>query len=138
MNAVVDTSVLVRYLIGDPPHLFQKAIQIVDSGEPIVVTEVVLVETAYALKTFYAIPRASIVDSLIAFLQKDNIAVLGYEKQLVTHAMLLCRPSGRVSFGDALIWAAARSNGIDIVYTLDNKFPRDGIQVRDTPQSKNP
>ncbi|MBI4197967.1 MAG: PIN domain-containing protein [Chloroflexi bacterium] len=132
MSAVVDTSVLVRYLTGDPPEQARKAINIIDSRESLLVTEVALVETAHALRTFYAVPRTAIVDSLIVLLQKENLAVLGREKNLVMQALLLCRPSGRVSFGDALIWAAARSGGIQVVYSLDDKFPRGGIEVRDT------
>ncbi|MBI4312338.1 MAG: PIN domain-containing protein [Chloroflexi bacterium] len=132
MSALVDTSVLVRYLTGDPPHLASQAIGIMDSSEPLLVTEVALVETAYALRTFYAVPQASIVDSLIGLLQKENVSIFGRDKNLIVQALLLCRPSHRVSFGDALIWAAARSGGIQVVYSLDDKFPRVGIEVKDT------
>lgn len=42
----------------------------------------------------------------------------------------MCRPSGRVSFGDAMVWAAARSAGVEVVYTFDRRFPSVGIEVR--------
>lgn len=45
-------------------------------------------------------------------------------------ALLLCSPSGRVSFSDALVWAMARGVGTgSVVYTLDRRFPRLGIEV---------
>lgn len=44
-------------------------------------------------------------------------------------ALLLCGPSGGVSFADALVWAAARSEADAAVYSLDERFPDDGIRV---------
>lgn len=44
-------------------------------------------------------------------------------------ALLLCRPSGQVSFADALVWAAARSQANAAVYSLDERFPDEGITV---------
>jgi predicted nucleic acid-binding protein len=43
-------------------------------------------------------------------------------------ALLLCRRR-RVSFGDALIWAAALASGVKRVYTLDARFPEEEIAV---------
>ena len=42
----------------------------------------------------------------------------------------VCRPSGRVSFADALIWAAAHMTPGKVVYSLDERFPADGVEVR--------
>jgi predicted nucleic acid-binding protein len=44
-------------------------------------------------------------------------------------ALLLCRPSRRVSFGDALIWAAALASGVKRVYALDARFPEEELAV---------
>ena len=49
------------------------------------------------------------VDGLIALLRKANIDTFRLDKDLVLEALLLCRPLGRVSFADALVWAVARS-----------------------------
>ena len=42
---------------------------------------------------------------------------------------MLCRPSGRVSFADALVWAAARSQTDASVYSLDERFPDEGSRA---------
>ena len=68
-------------------------------------------------------------DSLIDFLQKRNVAVSGLDKGTVIQALMLARPSKRVSFADAMVWAAARSADAP-VYSLDERFPTDRIQVR--------
>ena len=128
MRPLVDTSVVVRYLTGDPPELAERAARILDGG-PVALTDVVLVEAAYVLTTVYGVERAQVVDALVAFLQKENVAVTGHKKETFISALLLCRPSKRVSFADALIWAAAKEEGAP-VYTLDRRFPEDGVEVR--------
>ena len=130
MSGFLDTSVVVRYLTGDPPESAEQAAKIIDEVDDLLVTDVVLTETAYVLTSVYQVPREVAVDHLIAFLQKENISPFALDKSLVLHALLLCRPSGRVSFADAMVWAAARSAGSQVVYSLDERFPGDGMEVR--------
>ena len=130
MSGLLDTSFMVRYLTGDPPELAARVAQVIDGEERLVVTDLVIAETAYVLTSVYRVAREVLVDSLMAFLQKRNIDVWPISKDLALDALLLCRPSGRVSFADAMIWAAARS-GEGVVYSLDRRFPNDGIDVRE-------
>ena len=121
---------VVRYLTGDSPELAERAAKIIDGEETIYITDVVIVETAYVLTGVYGIARSLVVDNLITLLQKENILLFALDKSKVLQALLLCRSSGRISFGDALIWAAARSMGDSVIYTLDERFPNNGIEVR--------
>ncbi len=130
MSGLLDTSMLVRYLTGDPPDLAERAAQVIDREQELQVSDVVIAETAYVLTSVYKIPREAVVDYLILFLQKSNIQPFALDKDLLLQALLLCRPSGRVSFADALVWAAAQSTQAKIVYTLDDRFPRHGVEVR--------
>lgn len=126
---------VVRYLTGDPPELADRAAQVIDAVDTLGVTDIVLAETAYVLTSVYRVSRAIVVDHLIAFVQKKNIATVGLDKGAVLQALLLCRPSGRVSFADAMVWAAAQSSGVRVVYTLDDRFPHDGLELRTLPPS---
>ena len=83
--------------------------------------------------TYYSLPRETVVDVLIALLERENIDTFRLEKPLALQALQLCRPSGRISFPDTLIWAAARPAGGATVYSLDRRFPSDGIEVRSAP-----
>lgn len=130
MSGLLDTSMLVRYLTGNTQELAEQASQVIDQEEDLQISDVALVETAYVLTSVYKIPREVVVDHLILFLQKENIHPFALEKDILLQALLLCRPSGRVSFADALVWAAARSTAAKVVYSLDEKFPKDGIEVR--------
>jgi predicted nucleic acid-binding protein len=129
MAALLDTSVVVRYLTGDPPRLAARAARIVDSGESLAISAVVVAETANVLSTVYGVPRADLVDGLVDFLQRKNVATFRLDKGMVIQGLLLARPSGRVSFADAMVWAAARSSAAPI-YSFDERFPDDGIEVR--------
>ena len=132
MGGFLDTSIVVRYLTGDPPHLAEQAARIIDGEDELKVTDVVVAETAYVLRSVYGVARSVTVDHLVALLQKQNVSTFGLDKSLVLHGLLLCRPSGRVSFADAMVWAAARSSKAKTVYSLDERFPGDGLEVRRT------
>lgn len=130
MSGFLDTSFIVRYLTGDPPELAEQAAGVIDEVDDLMVTDVVLTETAYVLMSVYRVQREVVVDHLITFLQKENISAFALDKSPVLHALLLCRPSGRVSFADAMVWAAAQSSGNKTVYTLDERFPGYGLEIR--------
>ncbi|MCB1057436.1 MAG: PIN domain-containing protein [Acidobacteria bacterium] len=127
--AFLDTSVVVRYLTGDVPDLAERASRIIDSGEPLILSELVLAETAYVLSSVYQVPRARIVDVLIEFVGRRNVEMLNTSKTRVFEALALCRPSKRVSFVDALLWAEARDRRVSRVYSFDGRFPGDGLHI---------
>lgn len=130
MSGLLDTSMLVRYLTGDPPDLAERAAQVIDREENLQVSDVVIAETAYVLTSVCKVPREVVVDNLILFLQKSNIQPFALDKDHLLQALLLCRLSGRVSFADALVWAAAQSTEAKVVYSMDERFPRQGVEVR--------
>jgi len=135
MSAFVDTSVLVRYLTADPPAMLDAARRIVDEVDVLVLTDVVLAETAFVLLSVYRVPRRAVVDSLVDVVRKRNISVHAVDKDVAIQALLLCRGSTRVSFVDAMLWAAARSVAGTmaepmIVYSFDERFPAAGIALR--------
>lgn len=126
----IDTNVALRYLTNHPSDQAEVAASIVDEAGDLWITDVVITETAYVLRDIYAVGREDIVDRLMNFVRKPNISVYGIDKDLVLEGLMMCRPSGRVSFGDAMVWAAARAAGAGVVYTFDRRFPSDGIEVR--------
>lgn len=131
MSGYLDTSMIVRYLTGDSPKLADQAARIIDHVEDLRVTNLVLAESAYVLESVYRIARATVVDHLIAFVQKRNIVTPGRDKQLIVQGLTMCRPSGRVSFVDALLWSVARTTSPHRVYTLDRRFPDEGVELID-------
>lgn len=130
MSGFLDTSIMVRYLTGDLPQMAEQAAEVINAQDSLWVTGVVLAEVDHVLRLVYRISRARVVDYLLEFVSKQNMNCYGLEKGTVLQALRMCRPSGRISIADALIWAAARSSGRNVVYSFDQRFPSDGIEVR--------
>lgn len=125
----VDTNVLVRYFLQDDPEKGPAAARLVDGESDLGISLVGLAETAFVLSRIYDVPREEVVDGLVGLLRKRNIAVLGADKNLVASALLLCRPSGRVNYADALINADARAHAVERLYTFDERFPAEGLEI---------
>ena len=130
MTSALDTSFIVRYLMGIPADTARPASEVIDSPEGLAISGIALAETAFVLTTVYQVPRDEAADQLIDLVRKENISLTGLTKDLAIQGLLMCRPSGRGSFADALIWAAARSGGSEVVYSFDGRFPSDGLEVR--------
>lgn len=130
MSAVLDTNVVVRYLTNDDPALAERAARIIDSGQLLILPAVALAETAFVLRSaLYNIDRSAIIDALIDLVRRPSIKVDDLARDHVVGALLLCRPSGRISFADALIWATARSRG-GLLYSFDAKLPAAPVHLK--------
>ncbi len=130
MGVFLNTSVIVRYLTNDQPEMSNQATQIIEEVDDLAITEGILGETAFVLTSVYGKSRSEVVDSLIDLVERDNISTYALDKSLVLRGLEMCRPSGRVSIADAMIWAAARTDGASAIYTFDRRFPSDGIEIR--------
>ncbi len=130
MTGFLDTNVVIRYITNDPPRLADRAAAILDSDEDFEVTGVVLAEAAHVLASYYRLSRAEIIDALLELLQRENVHTSAIEKAFIIQGLQFCRPSNRVSVPDAMIWAAARSSGVNAVYSFDDRFPAESIDLR--------
>jgi predicted nucleic acid-binding protein len=126
----LDTSVVLRYLLAEHPVLSARAAAIIDSDTELFLTDGTIAEVTHVLTKVYGIPRSDVLDTLLDLIQRHNIRIYAKEKDLVVQALEMCRPSGRVSFADALLWASARSAGATVIYTFDERFPADGLSLR--------
>ncbi len=129
VTVILDTSFILRYLIGQPPGAARAARTVIDSDTPLGVSDVAIIESAYVLTTRYQMPRDVTVDALAGLVRRGNVVTLGAEKEFVVLGLLMCRDSTRVSFGDAMIWAVARSRSLRVVYTFDEHFPAEGLTL---------
>lgn len=125
----MDTSVVIRYLVGSPSDQAQRATRLVESDETIGLSLPVLVEAGHVLRTQYGISRADVVATLIELLTRHNIEVLGLPTDRAVEALVSARSLPGAPIPDALIAAVARWTGALPLYTFDEEFGRHGVPV---------
>ena len=127
---LLDTNSIARYLVKDDPAQARRAAALIEGEEQLRISIVVLAEIAFVLSKLYRIPRGDVVDALTRLLERQNVESHEIDTDLAIQALALCRPSGRVNYPDALLWAVAREANLARVWTFDERFPSDRIDVQ--------
>jgi len=127
----VDTSVVVRYLVGSPAAEAARAGALIDDDETeIGVSLVALAECAHVLRTQYGVSQRHIIDSLVGFVQRDNVRVLGVRTDQLVEVLVHARAMPGRPIPDAMIVAAASAAGALPLATFDRDQRRYGIEIR--------
>lgn len=127
----IDTSVVVRYLVGTPPAQARKAAALIDGTDEIGVSPVALAESAHVLRTQYAVPRADILESLIGFVQREDVRVLGLRTDVLLGVLVRARSLPGRPIPDALIVAASLASDALPLATFDRDQRRYGVATRE-------
>jgi predicted nucleic-acid-binding protein len=124
----VDTNVLVRLLIDDPGAAKQCAWarKLASDAGTVSVSQVVQMETVWALESVYGFQRADIASALDA-MQNNQSFVL--QEAGAFRAALAAFHGGNADFADYLILMHARADGAELV-TFDRKLGKfDGARL---------
>jgi predicted nucleic acid-binding protein len=127
----VDTSVLVRYLIGTPAAHARRAATLMDGEDEIGISPVALAECAHVLRTQYAVGREAILESLIALVQRENVRLLGIRTDAVVGSLVRARSLPGHPIPDALIVAASVASDSLPLVTFDRDHRRYGVATRE-------
>lgn len=65
---MLDTNIILRYLLDDNEEMSGKAAEYIESGNAVVIVEVIA-EVIYVLKGVYSVDRQEIADTVVNFLQ---------------------------------------------------------------------
>ena len=88
----LDTNVLIRYLVRDDQHQYEKATRLlrraVEAGEPIMVSLLTLLEMEWALRSRYALSKEDIAAAISSLL--DAAELMFEDEPSVEEAMHLC------------------------------------------------
>lgn len=133
-RAYVDTSVILRFLTGDPPDIATHAralFEAVEQGDvALVIDEIVVAETVWVLQSFYGYPSheiARVVQELLSHkgLEADD------KPGLLTALNLFADKN--VDFADALVTVHMGQRGIKEIFSFDRHFDRLPDIIRQTP-----
>jgi predicted nucleic-acid-binding protein len=121
----VATNVLVRYLVNDEPSQFEKARRLIRraavSGEPVLVSLLVLMETEWVLRSRYELPKAQIVGALSALLETDEVT---FEDEPSVETALYMWKDSAAEFADCMIGAHNTRLGCSATASFDTKAIR--------------
>jgi predicted nucleic acid-binding protein len=126
----IDTSVLIRYLIGSPKAQAVRARRLIDSDEGIGLPLVALAEAAHVLRTQYGLGSEVIIGLLIELLQRRNIELLGMRTEAAIALLVRARSLPGRPLPDALIVAAAVEADALPLATFDRDMHRYGVATR--------
>ncbi len=127
----VDTSVVVRYLVGSPQDQARRAAALIDDGAvEIGISVVVLAECAHVLRTQYGVPQSDIIDALIELIQRENVRMVDARPDLLVEALVRARSLPGRPIPDAMIVAASRATDALPLATFDADQGRYGIDIR--------
>ena len=127
----LDTSVVVRYLVGTPPAQARRAAALIDGTDEVAVSPVALAECAHVLRTQYDVEPADILDSLISLIQRENVRVLGMRTDVLVGVLVRARQLPGRPIPDALIVAASLAADALPLATFDRDQRRYGIAIRE-------
>ena len=120
----LDTNIIVRYLAQDDPVQSRKAdtcIGQLSETRPGFISLVVVIETAWVLKSVYRLSDAAIATAVERLLQASELVV--QNEQQVFYAIAIAK-QGQASLADALIGALGSQVGCDHTLTFDRKAAR--------------
>lgn len=119
--SLIDTNVILRYLLKDDENLYQEAKQIFDkliTGEKkAILKEIVFCEIVFVLKDFYGVNKEDIVDSLTRLLSYTNLMA---DKKVLFEALRLYKEHN-LHIVDCILGAEANINKYNLT-TFDKKL----------------
>jgi predicted nucleic-acid-binding protein len=121
----IDTNVLVRFLVGDDLAQFGRAQRLIvreaNRGEPVLISQVVLLETEWVLRSRYEVSKAEMLSLLSALLGADELRI--EDEPSVEEALYFWQESN-AGFADCLIGVRHRALGCQATATFDTRASR--------------
>jgi len=118
----VDANVLVRFLIRDDEVQFEKARKLIKrevaAGHSVFVSQLVLLETEWVLRSRYNLPKSQIIEAISGLLDATDVRF--EDEQAIEEALFIWKDV-TADFADCLIGARNRRLGCRATATFDVK-----------------
>ena len=116
----VDTNVLVRFLVRDDEAQFEKARKLIKreiaAGRRVFVSQLVLLETEWVLRSRYGLPKDQIIVAISGLLDAADVR---FEDEPAIEEALFIWKETAADFADCLIGAKNRRLGCRATATFD-------------------
>lgn len=116
---VIDTNIILRYLLEDNEELSKKAIEIIDNNQIFIPTEVI-VEASYVLKKVYQVEKDKIYKVIQLLLEMENV---NFENKETIELAFKTYAEKNLDIVDCMLYAYAKNEKYE-VKTFDNKLAK--------------
>lgn len=121
----IDTNVLVRFLVRDDDIQFEKARRLIRreaaAGRRVFVSQLVLLEAEWVLRSRYAVPKNQIIEAISGLLDSTDVQ---FEDEPALEQAIFVWKDSAAGFADCLIGARNRRLGCRATATFDVKASR--------------
>ncbi len=118
----IDTNVLVRFLVRDDEAQFDKARRLIKrevaAGRRVFVSQLVLLETEWVLRSRHGLPKIEIIAAISSVLDATDVQ---FEDEPAVEEALFVWKDNVADFADCLIGARNRRLGCRVTVTFDLK-----------------
>jgi len=121
MTAFVDTNILVRHLVGDPPAMAKRATAFLASQPELYLADLIVAETVYVLESFYKAPRDQVATAMRSLIAMRSMITLN--PALLLRAIEVYEVD-RLDFAEAYLVACAETGGVDTIASFDEAIDR--------------
>lgn len=121
MSSFVDTNVLVRHLVGQPPAMARRATAFLRDEDEIYLADLIVAETVYVLESFYEVERPQISESIRSLIAMESVKVV--DGPTILRAVEVYEEH-RLDFAEAFLVACAESTGVGRVASFDRSILR--------------
>jgi predicted nucleic-acid-binding protein len=116
----IDTNVLVRFLVRDDEAQFEKARKLIKrevaAGRRVFVSQLVLLETEWVLRSRYALPKIEIIAAISGLLDATDVQ---FEDEPTIEEAFFVWKEGAADFADCLIGSRNRRLGCRATASFD-------------------
>jgi len=117
--ASLDTSCLLRWLIGDTPEQTHAVQVLMDTQDPVTVTDAVMLESVFVLEKVYGLPRREVVMAMSTVLGESAFSLDG-SLWFEVFGDYLSHP--KLSIMDVYLTQRAQTDSTAPLYTFDQKL----------------
>lgn len=118
----VDANVVVRFLVGDDEAQFEKARKLIKrevaAGRNVFISQLVLLETEWVLRSIYSLPKSKIIAAISGLLGAKDVR---FENEPAIEEALFTWKEANAEFADCLIGARNLRLGCRATATFDLK-----------------
>lgn len=124
MIKIIDTNVILRFLLNDEPLLFVEAQKIFEDAQAgkfkIYIDEIVLAETIWVLMSYYSYTKSEVCSKLIKML--SHAWIVNPQKKIILRALALYSEKN-FDFVDCWVYCLSQEEKIPLV-TFDKKLKK--------------